>query len=128
MLRRLLPWLVVAVAIAACALLRLHWIENAPVTQRCLAGAGGIGCALRALAVHLFNGPWLWLAALASSITALCSRRPWVAALAAACGGIALVLYSAEVGAFSLLVGVLRLARCQRDAAATATTRAPTAG
>lgn len=118
MWRHSLPWLLVAGVIVLAAWLRFDWIQNAPVAQHCLAGGGGLGCALRASAVAVFTGRWLAAAAVAGAVTTLLWRHPAPATLAAMVGGIALVLYTAELGAFTLLVGLLRLAGAQSDRAA----------
>jgi hypothetical protein len=115
---RSLPWLLIGAAIGLAAWLRFDWIQNAPVAQGCLAGEGGLGCVLRAGAVILFSGPWLATLAVAGAVATLLWRHAALATLAAMVGGIALVLYTAEIGAFTLLVGLLRLVRAQSVRAA----------
>lgn len=114
-LRHVAAWVALAVVIALFAWLRLAWIQEAVVTQRCLAGAGTLVCDIRTCAVAASNGA-VTIAALTLGALALCWRHPLVAWLTAASGGIAMVLYHAEPGAAALLIGVLRLARCHADA------------
>ena len=112
-LRLLWPWLLLAAVGATATWLRYGWIEQSSAAQACLAGAGGVACALRAFAVAHFLDYGFGYAAIIGAVLALLWRHALAAWLAAAAGLLALILYCAEPGALALLVGVLRLVRAQ---------------
>ncbi|TAL87676.1 MAG: hypothetical protein EPN74_00010 [Rhodanobacter sp.] len=112
MLSRYAAWFGLALVIAMFVWLRLGWIQQAVVTQQCLAGAVTIGCSIRAWAVAASHG-WVTMVALLFTVLSLRWSFPLTAWLAAASGGVAMVLYHPEPGAAALLIGVLRLARYQ---------------
>lgn len=134
LLRRLLPWLLVAASAALAMLVRYALIEPVAVAHRCNADAAARWCGLREAAVLAFTrGPdtwwsgapgvsalgWIGAAALLAGALALLRRHPLTATLAAALGAVALVLYCFQSGALALLVGVLALARSQARPAST---------
>ena len=97
---------------------RYGLIEPHAQAQACLAGAGGVSCALRALLVAVFGSGALTLAAWAAMAVALLWRRTASAALSLALGTLALLLYSPQSGALAVLVGALLLLPGTRPSAA----------
>ncbi|GEM_PF-5468318 len=118
MLRFLLLWSSLAVFLALALWLRVGYIESAATAHRCLAGMHGLGCLARHMAVVAFGSGALRMGAAGLALLALIWKHPLSAWLAALAGGIALVLYSPEIGAAALLVGSLRLVRLQHESAA----------
>lgn len=115
-LRPALPWLLLALVALAAVAVRYGLIEASVLGHRCEAAPGTPLCAVRQALVLDFLGYGYGYAALAASALALLWRRLPVAWLAAALGVLALLLYCVEAGAFALLVGCLRLLRCQAAA------------
>lgn len=110
-LRMLTPWLLIAAAGGLAATVRFLFIEPAAIGETCEAHAALWWCSLRLVLVQGFLHHVYGCAAVAVAIASLVARRPWLAVLAAALGVFAMVLYDVELGAFALLVGVLREAR-----------------
>lgn len=111
MLRHWLFWSSIAAGIALALWLRWGWIESAATANRCLDGLDSIGCLARGLAVTAFTSGALGMVAVGCALLALAWKHPFSAWLAVLVGGVAMVLYSAEAGAASLLVGSLRMVR-----------------
>lgn len=117
-LRIALPWLLLALIAALAAWIRYGLIEPAAIGHLCEAAATAPAwCQGRQLLVFGFLGYGYGWAALACAALALVWKHPASAWVAAAAGVLALQLYCFEAGAFALLVGCLRLARLQADAA-----------
>ena len=110
-LRALTPWLLIAAVGGLAAAVRFLFIEPAAIGETCQAQAALWWCSLRLLLVQGFLYRVYGWAAVATAIACLAVRRPWLAVLAAALGVFSMVLYGVELGAFALLVGVLREAR-----------------
>jgi hypothetical protein len=103
----------VAIAAAVAALLRVYVVEPEELAHLCGAAGAPWWCALRAAVIAAFATHALGVAAIAAGGIAIMTRRSG-AALAAACLGVAgLVLYAVEAGAFGFLLGVLALARAR---------------
>ena len=110
-LRALVPWLLIAAAGGVAAAVRFLFIEPAAIGETCEAQAALWWCSLRLVLVQGFLHHIYGWTAVAIAIASLVWRRPWLAVLAAALGAFAMVLYDVELGAFALLVGILREAR-----------------
>ncbi|TAL73645.1 MAG: hypothetical protein EPN56_06435 [Rhodanobacter sp.] len=107
--RAALPWLAIVLAGTGATWLRLGLIEQPLLADLCTRAAPPWWCPLRqALVLGFLHGVYGWLA-LAALALALLRRARGLAALAAALGAFALVLYCPESGAFVLLAGCLRL-------------------
>ncbi|HEY4143724.1 hypothetical protein [Pinirhizobacter sp.] len=111
-LRTLTPWLLILAAGGLAAVVRFLFIEPAAIGETCEAQAALWWCSLRLLLVKgfIFHQLYGWVA-FAVAIASMTMRRPWLAVLAAALGIYAMVLYCVELGAFALLVGILREVR-----------------
>ncbi len=111
--RRALPWLAIMLVGLAAAALRYQVVEPNQIGAWCSAGDAPAWCAWRHALVSGFLNYSYGYAALAAVLPALLWRHPAPAWLAAALGAFALQLYCVEAGALALLVGSLRLLRCQ---------------
>jgi hypothetical protein len=109
------PWLLVLLVAAAAAWLRYGLIESSAIGQQCANGQGPWWCDARQWVVLGFLHHVYGIAALILALAALCSKRLWLASLAAALGAFALQLYCVETGALAWLIGSLRLLRLQTD-------------
>ncbi|HET8763911.1 MAG TPA: hypothetical protein VFM52_01700 [Rhodanobacter sp.] len=102
-------WLAILLVGAGATWLRFGLIEQPALADLCTRAAPPWWCALRQMLVLGFlHGVYGGLA-LAALALALLRRSLVPAALAAALGAFALVLYCPESGAFALLAGCLRL-------------------
>lgn len=111
-----LPWLLIALAGVAAALVRYLFIEPANLAHLCDESGGPVWCGIRQAIVMAFYSYGLGYAALAATVLALAWKHPASACLAAMLGFIALVMYCYEAGALALLIGSLRLIRLQANA------------
>lgn len=124
-LRVILPWLAIVLAGAGAVWLRIGLIEQPLLADLCTRAAPPWWCGLRqALVLGFLHGVYGWLA-LAALALAWLRRAHALAALAAALGAFALVLYCPESGAFALLAGCLRLVQLDGAAAAVTPGRPP---
>jgi len=105
--------------LAALYWARFALMEDATWLERCLAQPEQLTCQARAalgLIVHWRLLAWL---ALAGALVASLIRRPlgsWLAVFSLFCGVAALVLYSASLAAFAVVLAGLRLVRRQAAA------------
>ncbi|HEU4669492.1 MAG TPA: hypothetical protein VFR91_02170 [Dyella sp.] len=108
-----MAWSAVLLAGAAAAALRYGLIEPPALGERCTAAGlqAPAWCTWRELVVRGFLDSVYGIAALAAAAVALLHPRRWSAALAAALGLAATVLYCYETGALALLAGCLLLVR-----------------
>lgn len=114
MARRLWPWLLLLGCVALAAWLRLGLIEQPPLAHACLqAGGQDTLCTVRDATIWLFMTPTLTVATVAALVLMLLWRHPLAAGLSAALGIFALTLYCVYPGVIAVVLGVLRLARCQ---------------
>ncbi|WP_449426756.1 hypothetical protein [Rhodanobacter umsongensis] len=116
--RRAAAWLGLLLLGLGAASLRYGLIESSAIGQLCSSGHGPAWCNWRQWLVlgfqHHAGGASVYgVLALATTVLALLSKRPWAAWLAAAAGVFALELYCFEPGALALLIGCLRLLRLQ---------------
>ncbi|MEO9078748.1 MAG: hypothetical protein ABI268_05500 [Rhodanobacter sp.] len=109
------PWLLVLAVAVAATWLRYGLIESSAIGQQCASGPGTWWCEGRQWVVVGFLHHVYGIAALILALAALCSKRLWLAWLAAALGAFALQLYCVETGALGWLIGSLRLLRLQAD-------------
>lgn len=107
------PWLGVLMLGALALWLRYGVIEVAATGQLCASTHAPWWCAPRHGLVLGFLHNVYGVSALLAALWALWSRQITVAALAAALGLFALVLYGFQSGALALLIGCLRLLRLQ---------------
>jgi hypothetical protein len=111
--RTALPWLLLALVGVGAAALRYGLIESSATGQLCGAADSPWWCTVRQWLVLGFLHDIYGIAALLAAAAALLRRSAWLAWLAAALGAFALELYCFEAGALALLIGCLRLLRCQ---------------
>lgn len=119
--RLALPWLLLLGVGFATTAVRFGLIESSAIGQLCSSSHAPWWCGVRTALVLGFLHHVYGVAALIGAVLALTSRRhalAALAALAAALGAVALLLYGAEAGALALLIGSLRLLRLQADACA----------
>lgn len=102
-------WLAILLVGAGATWLRFGLIEQPALADLCTRAAPPWWCALRQMLVLGFLHGVYGGVALAALALALLRRSLVPAALAAALGAFALVLYCPESGAFALLAGCLRL-------------------
>lgn len=119
--RRAPAWLGLLVVALGAAWLRYGLIEPSVMGELCSGSHSPAWCDWRQWLVlgfqHHAGGISVYgVIALVTAALALLSKRPWVAALAAAAGAFALELYCFEPGALALLIGCLRLLRLQVQA------------
>ena len=108
-----LPWLLIVMFGLLAAWLRYGFIESRALGHVCEDGNPPSWCWARQLIVIGFNSYGYGIAAIIATVLAMIGKKSWVAALAAALGAIALILYCYYAGAIALLVGCLRLLRLQ---------------
>lgn len=116
-------WLAIVLVGAAAIWLRIGLIEQPALADLCTRAAPPWWCALRQTLVLGFLHGVYGVAALLALAAALLRRSRTLAALAAALGAFALVLYCPESGAFALLAGCLRLVHLGGGQAAPAALR-----
>ncbi|MBD8879848.1 hypothetical protein IHE49_05090 [Rhodanobacter sp. 7MK24] len=112
-IRKLLPWLLIALAGLGAAWLRYGLIEQPAFAELCTAAQAPAWCALRQGLVVGFLHDVYGIAAVVLAALALLRRSSGWACLAAMLGAFALQLYNYEPGALALLVGCLRLVHLQ---------------
>ena len=110
-----LPWLLIVVIGVLAAWLRYGFIEPPAFGHACDDGNAPNWCWARQLVVMGFNTYGYGIAAIVVTALAMIGKKPWLAALAAALGMFALILYCYGAGAVALLVGCLRLLRLQAN-------------
>lgn len=110
-----LPWLLIVVIGVLAAWLRYGFIEPPAFGHACEDGNAPGWCWARQLVVIGFNTYGYGIAAIVVTVLAMIGKKPWLAALAAALGMFALMLYCYYAGAVALLVGSLRLLRLQAN-------------
>jgi len=110
-----LPWLLIVVIGVLAAWLRYGFIEPPAFGHACEDGNASGWCWARQLVVIGFNTYGYGIAAIVVTVLAMIGKKPWLAALAAALGMFALMLYCYYAGAVALLVGSLRLLRLQAN-------------
>ena len=110
-----LPWLLIVVIGVLAAWLRYGFIEPPAFGHACEDGNAPGWCWARQLVVIGFNTYGYGIAAIVVTVLAMIGKKPWLAALAAALGVFALMLYCYYAGAVALLVGSLRLLRLQAN-------------
>jgi hypothetical protein len=110
-----LPWLLILGIGLLAAWLRYGFIEPPTLAHRCEDANAPGWCGIRSALVIGFNSYGFGIAAIIATVLALLSKKPWLAALAAALGLLALTLYCYYAGAVALLIGCLRLVRLQAN-------------
>lgn len=123
--RHLLPWLLPILAGLAAAWLRYGLIEQPALAELCSAAQPPWWCPLRLTLVLGFLHGVYGYAALAVTALALWRRSATLAALAAACGAFALLLYNVDGGALALLLACLRLVHLQGAGSGLTPARSP---
>jgi hypothetical protein len=113
-MKRLLPWIAVLAAFALAAAARYALIEPEGYGFRCAAG-GPWWCAPRDAIIVAFHSKAIGWAAFALGALAFVARQRALAALAAVCGALGLVLYNYELSAVGFALAVVVLLRRDRD-------------
>lgn len=114
-----LPWLLIVVIGLLAAWLRYGFIEPPALGHVCDDGNAPSWCWARQWVVIGFNTYGYGIAAIIAAALAMLAKKSWLAALAAALGLFALILYCYYAGAIALLVACLRLVRLQANSMAT---------
>jgi hypothetical protein len=109
-MKRALPWLLVAAALAAAALLRYGLIEPEGYGFRCEAG-GPWWCGPRDIIIAAFHTRLIGWLALVAGAAAFLTRHRGTAAAAGILGAFGLVLYNPDLSAVGFALGTLVLAR-----------------
>lgn len=105
-------WLVLAALVAAvCLWLRLDLIEPLSRTAQCVANPDQFVCEFRSLLVSLFQQERVGWVALGISLAGVLLHWRWLVAIGLLTGSAAMMLYSVEPGAASVLLGTLFLLR-----------------
>jgi hypothetical protein len=110
-LKRLRPFLLPLLALAAAIALRLLVIEPSHIGHACDPAPWSGWCAPRTALIMSFRFQELGWAALAVGVIASFVRRRWLGQLALALGLAGLVLYSYEPAVVAALLGTLVIVR-----------------
>jgi hypothetical protein len=113
-LRRLRPFLLPLLALAAAIALRMLAIEPSHIGHACDPAPWSGWCAARTALVMSFRFQEIGWAALAVGIVATFVRRRWLGQVALALGFAGLVLYSYEPAVVGALLGTLVIVRPRR--------------
>lgn len=109
-MKHALPWMAIAAAFAAAALLRYALIEPEGYGFRCESG-GPWWCAPRDAVIVAFHSGLIGWLALVAGVTAFLTLHRGIAAVAAATGAFGLVLYNPDLSAVAFALGALVLLR-----------------
>lgn len=113
-MKRLRPFLLPLLALAAAVALRLYAIEPSHIGHACDPAPWSGWCGARTALIMTFRFQELGWAALAVGLVATFVRRAWLGQLALALGLAGLVLYSYEPAVVGALLGTLVMLRPRR--------------